>query len=417
MKSKGFINSLFQNDKFVLFFSLLVAIGIWVLVVINVSPQTTRVIEGVKVVIDDSVPSQFGLEVFGESEFLVDVTVKGKKYQISPTSLSAEDLVVRAVTNNVNTVGVHNLQLVCEPVSGYASFQVDNLSQTNVNVYFDTSKSVELVIEPEIITKGVSIVQSGFSSGDPKLSETSVTITGPSSQVSKIDRVVTKYTVKEPLGGNVSEETKVVPVDKKGNSNFEYLEMSVEKVILTIPVYKVKILEASVVFKNAPDSFLTNPLEYTVSPSEAEFNIPVEDYGETTSYPVGTIDFKSLYIGNDTFTFYADDNAVADKSIDVFEIKINLDDYDQDQLTVDKSKFKVSNPNQLEYTVSDLDKAIVIVGKPESLSKITEDMVTVEIDLSGLEIAKGTTIKVPAVVTIDSPDCWVCGSYEVEITL
>ena len=89
MKTKFKLNDLFNNDKFLLFFSLFAALVIWLLVVVNVSPATTRVIQGVKVNIDSTVPSQFGLEVFGEKEFTVDVTVKGKKYQISPAALSA----------------------------------------------------------------------------------------------------------------------------------------------------------------------------------------------------------------------------------------------------------------------------------------------------------------------------------------
>ena len=89
MKNKKTLNGLFENNLFVLILSLFIAVIIWLLVVINVSPQTTRVIKGVKVTIDQTVPSQFGLEVFGESEFTVDVTVKGKKYQISTANLSA----------------------------------------------------------------------------------------------------------------------------------------------------------------------------------------------------------------------------------------------------------------------------------------------------------------------------------------
>ena len=83
MKTKFKLNDLFNNDKFLLFFSLFAALVIWLLVVVNVSPATTRVIQGVKVNIDSTVPSQFGLEVFGEKEFTVDVTVDiehGKTY-------------------------------------------------------------------------------------------------------------------------------------------------------------------------------------------------------------------------------------------------------------------------------------------------------------------------------------------------
>ena len=61
---KGKIETLFYNDKIVLAISFIIALLIWLLVVINYSPETTRTIQGVKVNIDTTVPSQFGLEVF-----------------------------------------------------------------------------------------------------------------------------------------------------------------------------------------------------------------------------------------------------------------------------------------------------------------------------------------------------------------
>lgn len=81
MKAKRTLDSLFQNDKIVLLFSFFIAIIIWLLVVITMGQQTTRIIKDVKVVIDDTVPSQFGLQVFGEDEFTVDITVKGKSFR------------------------------------------------------------------------------------------------------------------------------------------------------------------------------------------------------------------------------------------------------------------------------------------------------------------------------------------------
>ena len=115
MKNKFKLNDLFNNDVFLLVFSLVAALFVWLLVVINVSPATTRVIKGVKVNIDSTIPSQFGLEVFGEKEFTVDVTVKGKKYQISSAALSADDITVTAQTNNVDSAGNRTLQLKAEP--------------------------------------------------------------------------------------------------------------------------------------------------------------------------------------------------------------------------------------------------------------------------------------------------------------
>ena len=120
------------------------------MVVINVSPQTTRVIKDVKVTIDDTVPSQFGLEVFGESEFVVDVTVKGKKYVTS--SLSADDIVVTANTNYVDSSGVKTLQLKVSQKDEDSDYEITSYSANYIEVYFDTYKEVELPLEGKIET-------------------------------------------------------------------------------------------------------------------------------------------------------------------------------------------------------------------------------------------------------------------------
>lgn len=415
MKNKGLINRLFQSDKFVFVFSVLVAVIIWVMVVINASSHSTKIIKDVKVTIDTSVPAQFDLDVFGESEFYVDVTVSGKKYLIS--NLTEKDVVVNAVTNNVNSVGVHSLALYSEAANGQNEFTVSALSQKNVNVYFDTTKTVQLVVEPEIVTNGSPIVSEGFTSGDINLSESSVTITGPSAEINKINRVVTRYVLKSPLVSNMSAETELIPLDENNRSDFQYLEMSAKKVVLTIPVFKVKTADAIVTFKNAPDNYVVTPLEYSITPGSADFDILVDEYDKTTQVSVGTIDFKNLYPGNDTFVFKASDVAVSGNSVSEFEVKVNLEDFSQEYIKVSEDKIVVNNPNNLEYKISGLNKSVAVVGKKDVLNRITEDMISIEVDLSTLAITEGETVSLPAVVTVSDPSCWVCGTYMVEVTL
>ncbi len=415
MKKKSLINKLFQNDKIVFVFSVLAAVLIWIMVVVGASSHSTRVIKGVKVTIDSSVPSQFDLDVFGESEFYVDVTVSGKKYLLS--NLTEKDIVVNAVTNNVNSAGVHNLALYSEAANGKSDFTVSSLSQKSVNVYFDTTKSVQLVVEPEIVTNGSAIVSDGFTSGDINLSETSVTITGPSTEINKISRVVTRYVLKSPLVSNMSAETEVIPLDENNRSDFLYLEMSTHKVILTIPVFKVKTADAIVTFKNAPDNYVVTPLEYTVFPGSADFDILVDEYDKTNQVSVGTIDFRNLYPGNDTFVFNTNDVPLSDDSVSEFKVSVDLSDYAQEYIKVSTDKIVVNNPNNLEYKISELNKSIAIVGKKDELGRITEDMINIEIDLSSLAITEGETVSLPAVVTVNDPSCWVCGTYMVEVTL
>lgn len=416
-KNQSVISSLFQNNLFVLLFSLVSAVVIWLLVVINVSSQTTRVIKDVKVTIDQTVPSQFGLEVFGESEFTVDVTVTGKKYQISTANLSKEDIEVVAVTNNVDSAGFRTLQLMAEPVSESASYTISSISSKTIDVYFDTEKTVQFVIEPDIVTDGFPIVKDGYSCGDINLSDTTVSITGPSTQVNKVEKVVARCELVESLTSNMSVETELLPLDDTNKSDFDYLSMSVDKVVLTIPVLRVKELDTVVTFKNAPDTFVINPLKYTVSRSRDSFNILVDEYDKTTEYSVGTIDFKELSPTNNTFTFAVENTAAADKTADDFTVEVDMSDFTQEYITYPADKIKVNNPDNAIYKISELNKSLCIVGKESALKDITADSVTVEVDLSDVELSKGQSVSVPVIVTVNSQNCWAYGTYSVEVTL
>ncbi len=417
MKNKKSFDSLFQNDKFTLFCSFIIALAIWLVVVVSVSSPTTRVIKGVKVTIDDAVPSQFGLHVFGEDEFTVDVTVKGKKYQISESNLSKEDISVVAQTTAVDSAGVYTLQLKPEQDSDNASYTISNISSKTIRVYFDTEKTSSFVIEPQIITDGFQIAEDGFSCGEISLSDTSVTVTGPSTQVNRIEKIVAEVKLDKALTSNKSFETKIVPFDDENKSDFEFLSMNVEDVVVTIPILRVKSLNTSVTFKNAPDSLLLNPLKYSITPNKADFNVLVDDYEKTTEYVVGSINFKELSPTSNTFTFDAQNTTIVDEKVDVFTVSVNLDGYTQEYMKIPVEKIKVNNPDNLDYKISELNKSIVIVGTEEDLKAITEEMITVVVDLSSATLEDGVRKTIPAEVSVKSATCWVYGAYTVDVRL
>ena len=417
MKTKFKLNDLFNNDKFLLFFSLFASLVIWLLVVVNVSPATTRVIKDVKVNIDSTVPSQFGLEVFGEKEFTVDVTVKGKKYQISPAALSSSDIVITAQTNSVDSAGNRTLQLKPEIPEG-ADYTITNISSKTIDVYFDTVKTVQMVIEPQVVADGFSVVEDGYKSGNINLSETSVTVTGPSTEINRIEKVVAEIVLEKSLTSNKSADAEIVLLSDKGRSDFKYITKSIEKVVLTIPVLKVKELETVVAFKNAPDNYVVTPLKYTVSPSKDLFNISVDDFEKIVDYTVGTIDFKTLSPSNHVFTFLAEDIAVSeDSQTEKFTVNVDMSGISQEYINISSDDFVINNPEQMEYRVSGLNKSVVIVGATKDLESITDESIKIEIDLSELEISKGQSVTIPAMVSVENAGCWVYGTYFVEVSL
>lgn len=416
IKTKKKLSDIIHNDKLMLIFSFIAAIIIWLGVVINVSPETTRTIQNVKVTIDNTVPAQFGLEVFGDNEFYVDVTVKGKKYLIS--SLKAEEISVVAQTNNVDSAGVRTLLLKSEPSFGGSDYTVSAISQKSIDVFFDVPKTVQMVIEPELITDDFEIVEDGFKTGEINLSETAVNINGPSTEVNKIVKAVARLKLDKSLSANKSADVNVILVDENSKSNFKYVTTDIEKVVLTIPVLRVKEVNTTVLFKNAPDEYMLNPLTYTISPSSDYFNISVDEYDKTTEFSVGTIDFKTISPTNYVFEFFSTDLPVSDESYtESFVVKLEVSNLSQDYFTVSSNKVTVNNPDNLKYKISGLNKSVVVVGSEKALEKITEDDISVEIDISDINITAGQTTSVPANVTVKSSNCWVYGTYTVEVSL
>jgi len=417
-KNKNRISQLLNNDKIVFAIAFFSAIIIWLAVVINVSPETTRVIQNVKVTIDNTVPSQFGLEVFGDTEFYVDVTVKGKKYQISSTNLSADDIIILAQTNNVDSAGMRTLILKPESSSGSAEYTVSAISQKSIDVYFDVPKTIQMVIEPEVIAKDFEIVKDGFQTGDVNLSETSVSVTGPATEINKIEKAVARLTLEGSLSSNKSADAEIILLDENKKSNFKFVKTNINSVVLTIPVLRVKEVNTTVLFKNAPDEYVLNPLSYTISPSKDYFNISVDEFDKTTEFSVGTIDFKSVSPSNYVFEFIRTDLPVSDESgTEKFVVNLDVSNLSQDYFVISGNKVKVNNPDNLNYKISGLNKSVVIVGSEKALESITEDDITVEIDISTLNISAGQTTTVPANVTVKSTNCWVYGTYIVEVSL
>ncbi len=82
--------------------SILVAIVLWLGISMTSSPTVQRVVRGVPVTVDDTIPAQLGYEAFGVENLTVDVTVSGRRYEVGDNVLKADDIQVTAVSANVD---------------------------------------------------------------------------------------------------------------------------------------------------------------------------------------------------------------------------------------------------------------------------------------------------------------------------
>lgn len=420
-KNKLSFSDLLNDKRFLLFFSFLLAFVLWMWVAIEKSPQTQRVITGVPVQInlENSVPEQLGLSVFGNSEFTVDVTVKGKKYITS--SLSADDIDVIANTNYVDGSGVKTLQLKVTPKDSNADFSISSYSSNYVEVYFDTYKEIELPLTGVIETELPSVVPDGCVAGDTVLSKNTVLVSGPTTEVNKvssvtanitIDKILDKTTVFDPI-------FKIVTND---GSSLEYVKLVTDEsnITVTVPVLKEVVLPTTIEFRNAPSYYINNPLSYTVYPSTVKVAVPVDMIETTEYYVVDTIDFADISGSINTFNVDAGTTASSFKllsNISKFTVKIDASDMVSKTIAVPSKQISVIN-NRDDFSVTsiaDKDIAVKVVGAENYINNITADNLSVVVDTTEQEIVNNTSVLQGYVVVSGDFPCWSVGRYDVKV--
>ena len=422
IKKKLSLTSLFDDKRFILIVSFVISFVLWMWVAIEKSPETQRVISGIPVQInlENSVPEQLGLYVFGNSEFTVDVTVKGKKYVTS--SLSADDIVVTANTNYVDSSGVKTLQLKVSQKDEDSDYEIASYSANYIEVYFDTYKEVELPLEGKIETSLSSIVPYGCIVGETVLSKNTVLISGPATEVNKVSSICAIINVDEVLDKTTTFDP-VFKIITNDGSDLEYVKMETEEsdITVTVPVLKEVTLPTVVEFRNAPSYFINNPLSYSVYPSKIKVAIPVDMIGTITEFVVSTIDFADISGSINTFNF--DINQInstlkiTDKNASKFTVKIDASEMMSRTISIPFSNFTVKN-NRDDFTVAisqEKDISVKIVGKESYIDSISAENLSILVDTTEQEITDNTTVLSGYVVVTGDYPCWAVGKYDVKV--
>ncbi len=423
-KKRLSFTELLNDNRFLLIISFLISFVLWMWVSIEKSPETQRVISEVPVQInlEDSVPKQLGLEVFGNSEFKIDVTVKGKKYVTS--SLSADDIVVTANTNYVDGSGVKNLQLKVAQKESNSEYEIVSYSSNYIEVYFDTYKEVELPIEGKIETSLDTFVPDGCIVGDTVLSKNTVLISGPATEVNKISSICANINIDEVLDKTTTFDP-VFQIITSDGSSLEYVKMKTEEsdITVTVPVLKEVVLPAVVEFRNTPSYFIKNPLEYTVYPANVKVAVPVDMIDKVTEFVVSTIDFADISGSVNTFNFDLNQvnsaYKVTDKNVTEFTVRIDASQMVSRTISVPFSNFMINHTRD-DYNLviaQDKDIPVKIVGLESDIDSVTAEDLTIFIDTTEMELSENITALPGYVRVMGDYPCWAVGTYNLGVII
>lgn len=418
-KRKINLHNLFYNDRFLMFFSVVAAFAIWVTISMTAGTEIERTIDNVKVNVDleNSVPKQFDLTMFGDTEYTVSVTVKGKRYAVG--NLTADDIDVTAQTNYVDSAGKHTLSLKAVAKDEAADFEITSISQTYIEAYFDVYKEATYQLETDIIAN--QLIPDGYISEDPILSAKSVTICGPATEINKITKVYARVNVDEPLTTTATINAEIVPVNEYSGT-LRYLSVKDDAVVtITIPVLKVKELPVSVEFINAPKNYAASPLTTTVTPSTVTIAADEAYIDKLEKISVGTIDFADIGSLNNKFTFSASSIKEV-KFIDgteSFEVSVDASSMVSGNFKIDSSNINISNlsENISVEIPSSFSQEVVLVGPSADIAGISSSDIIGTIDVSSVQVTQGT-VTFPIDISIkNNNSCWAYGDYKIVVSI
>lgn len=191
-------NDLVNNNKFVFVISVVIAFFVWVAVAMYKSPEESYTIYNVPITIDteNSIVAQKGYVNFWQSDETIDVTVTGPRYLV--TAVSAEDIIVSANLNTVDSAGVFDLSLKVSLKEESQDIKISAQSKTAVEVYFDTQmeKQFDIVIDSNVIPDHIA---QGYQFKSAELTVSTVTLKGPETEINKIVSVVAEPKFSEDL--------------------------------------------------------------------------------------------------------------------------------------------------------------------------------------------------------------------------
>ena len=383
--------SILGDRRIRLLLSVIGAIIAWMAVTIVVQPGTTTTITNVPVdfTYDSSAYTSRGLSIVSAPEKSVNLKLSGDGYTIG--GLSASDFVVYPDWSSVRDSGEKTLRLQVRSQSALltgVSVSIDG--DNTVDVVFDVVEEKTLPIQ---VTTNYLSIADGYILYGTDVSKETVTLSGPSSELSEVETCTAEVTHNGDLTDSVTLDTPLRFYTRSGKEiKFDYTTLEAESVEVTLQVYKIATLPVTVSFINAPRDFDASVLSYALSKKTLNVAGPETQIDRLSSLSIGTIDLSTFAL-----------NKVYEMPIELPTGIHLLDNLTSITVSFDSSRLEtktmnlpaacvqvVNLPSTYTLTVeTERLMNVTLCGPSGSLEALTPEQVVIEIDADDFSVALG----------------------------
>lgn len=416
---RKFLSRLFDNNWFVLCFSLLIAVVLWCGVSMFQTSETEKSFPNIKVQLnyEGSLPANNNLQIFGDDEYYIDVTVKGKSYVVNDSSF-ADKISASVSFTSVTSAGTYTLPVSVSVADGEA--EVVNYSKSTISVYVDELQEKEFPVTDEIVELDSFSLPEGYDRENPRLSTDSVVLKGPALEISRVAAVKAVVELEGEMTTTETFTATIVFTGVSETTNLSNVTLADEEpVYVTIPITYTSDYTTAVNFTNIPKAYRDKGISYKISPEvvsmtmvTGESQIPDEE-----ALVVGSIDFSEINNTENTFTISAADSPYTfNNGVTEFTVSVDYSDLHKRwlEISVDTEGVKLPKGATLE---SDTIASVQLIGPAESVDDIGNTEAYAVPVLDGITLEKGINTVPVKVILRTLTDSWIRGEYTVEIRL
>lgn len=412
MKRKFSLNALLRNNRILFVFSVVLAIVIWALVVYGPSNEQDRTISGVPVTVSlgDYAMNTLNMRIVEGHDITATVKVHGRRSVVE--QLTAQDVLLTADTSTVISPGTYTDLTIRATKNGkQTDFDIVSIDPLATELTCDVwvEQSFDITAKIDGITSadetkyqiGTPIVSSDTSRGS------TVTISGPKTEMDTIAGVVATVEEKEKLSETKVFNATLKAVDGNGNeANITHCTMNTENadIKVTVPILFYKRLNLAYQLQNVPAAYKDSKDLVKFTPSYLELWGSLQDIEtfETTLAKLTTFNFDTLTGENltQTLPLSIPENLKILGGIDEIAAKFNLRNIRSKKLNVtltDKNIDIINCPAGVK--ISFVEKAlnnITLYGPSNVINRIraTDLKITVDVKNDATQGQKTLTTRV-----------------------
>ena len=410
------LKTIIYNDKWLMVFSLLLAVVVWTATSINIGTDETKTIKMTAPInLGDEVSEQLGMQYFSLKDSVdISVSIKGPKYVIG--QVTKDDLNVKFDTSGVTRTGEQTIPILVTNGSKTLDFTVESVYPSSIDGYFDINTSKTFNVD---VNYDESVVADGYFFGKPVLSDERVTVSGPKTYIDKIDSVYVKgdltsnKNIKETVNFKGEIQIKGDGVEDKylKISPYDDSESKIDYISVTIPVLRTIDLPVKINVEDIPNGI--SPSDYSISYSKTSIKAGVLDSANVNEAVIGTVSFSQLKNGVNTFEFTTDnlEGATALDENQKISVTVTISsDYVVQSIPLYTSSVNLVGAKEgISPSITAVNSGLITVIAPKGTVINRSDLV-LSCDVSDSD---NETVAINA--TVNNDRAWVYGTYTATI--